>query len=245
MIKRWRTRRSKDSVFVRRRFGSYLSGEGIEVGPGHVPFPVPATATVRYIDRWEPALNSSLFPELGEDPGFPVPNMLIDLDRDRLAAIPDSSQDFVIASHVIEHLANPLAMLVEIYRVLRPGGLLVLLLPDRHLTHDREREPTPLSHVVDEYKRDVREVDDAHILDYIIGTLRATGVERETTPEGEIEFQRKRSVHAHVWDADEFGELMAFAAAELGLQLAIVDAMPTGAKGTYGDEFGWVFSKAQ
>ena len=30
---------------------------------------------------------------------------------------------------------------------------------------------------------------------------------------------------------------MAFAAAELGLRLAMVDVMPTGAKGTYGDGF--------
>ena len=234
-----------DAIAVRRRFGSHLSGEGIEIGPGHVPFPAPAPATVRYVDRWEPAVNRSLFPELGEAPGFPIPDMLVDLDRDRLSGIKTSSQDFVIASHVLEHLANPLAMLVDIHRVLRPAGLLVLLLPDRHKTHDREREPTPLSHLIDEYSRDVREVDDAHILGHIIGTLRADGIERDFASPVEIDFHRQRSVHAHVWDAGEFSEVIAFTTTELGLDWEVIDMMATGAKGTYGDEFGWVLSKGK
>lgn len=245
MIKRWLLRTPLDELAVRRRFGSYLFGEGIEIGPGHVPFPVPKGVVVRYVDRWEPEVNSSLFAELGGDPGFPKPDMLVDLDLDRLAGITDGSQDFVIASHVIEHLANPLAMLIDVHRVLRSGGLLVLLLPDRHKTLDRQREPTPLSHVVDEYNRDVREVDDAHILDYIIGTLRSTGVERNTASASEIDLHRRRSVHAHVWDADEFGEVLAFTTSEFGLHWKVVDAMSTGARGTHCDEFGWVLSKSQ
>ena len=195
-------------------------------------------------------MNSSLFPELGETPGFPEPDVVANLDVDRLSRLPDAGQDFVIASHVLEHLANPLAMLVDIHRVLRTGGLLVLLIPDRHKTFDRERSPTPLSHLIDEYRRDVREVDDAHIVDFLIGTSGTLGDDHskeqftsELTAE-EIQVHRQRSVHAHVWDADEFGEVMDYAANELGLRWDVVDTMPPGAEGTYGDEFGWVLSKA-
>ena len=86
-------------------------------------------------------------------PGFPKPHIVSNLDIDLLGALADESQDFVIASHIIEHLANPLAMLVDIHRVLRDGGLLVLIVPDRHVTFDRSRQPTPLVHLVDEYER--------------------------------------------------------------------------------------------
>ena len=238
-----------DPLAVRRRFARRLSGQGVEIGPGHVPFPVPNRVTVRYIDRWEPSENSSLFPELGESPGFPPPDIVSDLDIDRLGGLADESQDFVIASHVIEHLANPLAMLVDIHRVLRAGGLLILLVPDRHRTFDRNRQPTPLAHLVDEYDRDVREVDDAHVTEYLNATREVVDVPDEAgrlpddlTAEN-IALHRRRSVHAHVWDMDEFKELLAYGADKLQLHWEVVDSMTSGEPGSYGDEFGWLLAR--
>lgn len=237
------------SLAVRRRFASHLSGTGVEIGPGHVPFPVPPDVIVRYVDRWEPGVNESLFPELGQAAGFPKPDIVANLDLDRLSTLAEGSQDFVIASHVLEHLANPIAMLVEIHRVLREDGLLILLLPDRHKTFDRERAPTPLSHLVDEFQRDVTEVDDAHILDFLIGTRGPLGDTREiemfipAEMADEFELNRRRSVHAHVWDAEEFVKVLDFAAKSLGLRWKVVDTMPPGAEGSHGDEFGWVLAR--
>lgn len=240
---------SPDPLAVRRRFASRLVGEGIEIGPGHNPCPVPARVTVRYLDRWEPEENSSLFPELDDPRTFPMPDILANLDLDRLSAVVDESQDFVIASHIIEHLANPLAMLVELHRVLRPGGLLILLLPDRHRTFDSERAPTPLAHLVDEYQRDVREVDDAHIVDFIVGTLRAAGDSRdanvlisERSPE-ELEHHRRRSVHAHVWKMDEFEDVLTYAAGQLKVRFDVIDTVLPGEEGTHGNEFGWLLER--
>ena len=119
----------------------YLVGDGVELGPGHSPFPIPYSGTnVRYVDRWVPDTNRELFPELGEA-AFPMPDIIADLDTDRLSALDDESQDFVIASHVLEHLANPLAMLGEIHRVLRSGGIALVLLPDRRRTFDQRSAP--------------------------------------------------------------------------------------------------------
>jgi len=237
-----------DPLKVRRRFARRLTGQGVEIGPGHVPFPVPETVTVSYIDRWEPGENSALFPELGESPGFPKPHIVSNLDVDLLGALPDESQDFVIASHIIEHLANPLAMLVDIYRVLRPGGLLVLIVPDRHVTFDRSRPPTPLVHLVDEYERGVREVDDAHVKEYLVSRQLDDGAAgsyssiHDLTVEN-IAFHRRRSVHAHVWDIDEFLELLDFAAQELQVRWRVLDIMKPGARGTHGIEFGWLLAR--
>lgn len=46
------------------------------------------------------------------------------------AAFPPSSFDLVHASHLIEHLNDPASFLRESFRVLRPGGLLVLTTPN-------------------------------------------------------------------------------------------------------------------
>ena len=46
-------------------------------------------------------------------PRGPQADLKIDLDVDGLAPIPDCCLDAVIACHVIEHLANPIAALRE------------------------------------------------------------------------------------------------------------------------------------
>lgn len=204
---------------------------------------------MRYLDRWEPVENSALFPELGAEPGFPKPDIVANLDVDRLSALADGSQDFVIASHILEHLANPLAMLVDLHRVLKPGGLLVLILPDRRVTFDSERPPTSLEHLVEEYRRDVREVSDEHVIEAIVAQVRFNGDVRDPVvlaaerTEAEIDLHRRRSIHAHVWDMEEFADVLRYAQRELGVSWNVLDTMPAGDPGSYGNEFGWLLAR--
>ena len=156
--------------YPRRRLGRYVTGSGIEVGPGHHPYPLVIPGTkVRYLDRWNPAEHEELFPDLSRAE-FPRPDIIVNFDDDLLTALSDQSQDFVICSHVLEHLANPLAFLSEIYRVLVPGGVILILLPDRHRTFDRLRAPTPLAHIVADYEAQTSTVDELHVKDFLLKT---------------------------------------------------------------------------
>jgi SAM-dependent methyltransferase len=158
----------RDTLAVRRGIARHLVGGGVELGPGHNPYPLdlPGT-TVAYVDRWDPDENQALFPELGDAAPFPVPDVVCDLNTDRLEALDDTSQDFVIASHVLEHVAEPLGLLDDIHRVLRPGGTALILLPDMRRTFDRNRPPTGLDHLVREHSAGVTEVDDDHIREFL------------------------------------------------------------------------------
>lgn len=228
----------------RRLLARHLAGTGIELGPGHSAFPTyyPGVG-VRYVDRWQPDENRALFRELGEDAPFPAPDIISNLDTDGLRAIEDASQDFVIASHVLEHVANPVALLGDIHRVLRPGGILLLLLPDRRRTFDRRRGPTSLNHLLDEHARGVDVVDDDHVLDFLVAT-------EESIPEDPQEradlfdLHRRRSIHVHCWQEEEFFEVLVHAATALGHRWELIDAVLAEDEGPDGFEFGYVVRRS-
>jgi 2-polyprenyl-3-methyl-5-hydroxy-6-metoxy-1,4-benzoquinol methylase len=48
-----------------------------------------------------------------------------------LRAVPDNSKDMILMTEIIEHLAfNPLALWVELHRILRPGGRVIISTPN-------------------------------------------------------------------------------------------------------------------
>ena len=225
---------------ARRALARHLVGAGIEVGPGHTPFPLPvAGVAVRYVDRWTPHANQALFPEL-DGATFPYPDVVVDLDRDGLAPLADGCVDFVVAAHVLEHVADPLRILGEIHRVLRPEGTAVVLLPDRTRTFDASRLPTPLAHLVEEHAAGVREVSDDHIAEFV---ALVEGRADPPTPEL-IERHRRRSIHAHCWSEAEFADVVEHAIGALGQGWLLVDGVHTGDSASVGIEFGLVLRKA-
>jgi SAM-dependent methyltransferase len=204
----------------------FLNGSGVELGPGHHPMPIPFPGVaVQYVDRWQPEENLALFTNLEAGATFPKPDIVANLDVDRLSALPDASQDFVIASHLLEHLADPLTQIGEIHRVLKAGGVVLIFLPDRRHTFDRKRSATPLAHLVADYRDRVTVVSDEHIEDY----LRKTDVWDPTwTPEQEreqFELNRQRSIHVHCWSEDEFLPVVEHTIVEMGMQWELLDAV--------------------
>ena len=264
---------------ARSQLSRHLVGRGIELGPGHIPFPVVMPSTsVRYLDAWAPADSGELFPEI-ETSDFVAADTICDFNAEGLAPVPDASQDFAIASHVLEHLANPLRMLSELHRVVRPGGVVLIFLPDRHSTFDKDRPPTSLAHLVEEFGAGVTEVDDEHVEEFIRFTathqgggppgtasvpdpdldLEAMSVHERglallwlrwddvTVPAQRralIELHRRRSIHAHVWDIDEFLPVLCHGARELGQAWEFVDGLLPGDPGGRLDEFGLVLRRA-
>jgi SAM-dependent methyltransferase len=238
-----------DMGTVRRNVGRHIVGSGVELGPGPKPFPVdyPAVSTT-FLDRWEPDENRGLFQELGPSAEFVKPDIVCNLDTDKLKMLEDASQDFVIASHVLEHMADPIGLLDEVHRVLKPGGVALILLPDMRRTFDRSRPVTSLDHLVAEYEAGVTEVDDAHILEFI----QHTEVDGDRKVEGKteaeraelFEWHRQRSIHVHCWSEDDFQPIIDYVISALGHEWEFVDGILTDDEGPEGIEFGYVLRRS-
>ena len=66
--------------------------------------------------------------------------------------LPNESQDFVVSSHVLEHFANPIKVLLEWDRLLRINGIIFMIVPHKDRTFDRELDRTLLDHVIEDYR---------------------------------------------------------------------------------------------
>ncbi len=58
-----------------------------------------------------------------------MPNVDINLDIENMSDFEDNKFDFIICSHVLEHVKNPDKALKELYRILRPNGKAILMVP--------------------------------------------------------------------------------------------------------------------
>jgi SAM-dependent methyltransferase len=75
---------------------------------------------------------------------------------DDIPALPDSSVDFVFSSHVVEHLPNLIKAMKEWYRVVRPGGYIVMIVPQRDArVLDRGKPLTTYDEIIDDYDKDM------------------------------------------------------------------------------------------
>jgi predicted SAM-dependent methyltransferase len=192
---------------------------------------VPSGTVVRHADiHADPALHHAT-------PGIanirPV-DVLTDLES--MAGIDDANQDFVIANHVLEHVEDPLHALRSTARVLRPGGIAYLALPDKRFTFDRERAVTSLDHVV----RDHVEGPECSRLRHYQERVRCvdglSGDEYETKVA--LMMRQRSNVHFHVWDCPAMLELFADVAGESDIGLGVESSMLNGI------EVVWVLRKA-
>ena len=151
----------------RSKISDEIFGEVLELGPGQITFPTPGASSVTLVDKLPSDLHKKLFPELGNDVYIVEPDFLVDFDKEGLPFAKDNSFDYVIASHLLEHLAQPFRMLDEIYRVLRVGGKAVIFLPDRRRTFDKKRQVESFDHFSDEYVRNNPEVADIDLFDFL------------------------------------------------------------------------------
>lgn len=116
---------------------------GVEVGAGARPHRLPEDVTCRYVDRRDAAGLSELF---GVTIDYPIiaPEAVP-------ARFPDGA-DFLIAHNVLEHVHDPIGVLVAWNGWLRDGGLGIISLPEQsHCLPDSGRMAPDAFHLLCDY----------------------------------------------------------------------------------------------
>lgn len=191
----------------------HLRGRGIEIGALWRKFPVRCRVRVWYVDRdTTDGLNAHY-----SDLDRPLVKPDVVADAAQLPFAP-GSLDFIIASHVLEHLQFPLAALESWYRLLAKDGVLLLRIPDKRFTFDVRRARTPLSHLVEEHASPARFDKRAHFVDWVQGVAdhRAGTADFEQQVRHLLDIDY--SIHYHVWTSGDVQELIAHTRNTLNLQ---------------------------
>jgi SAM-dependent methyltransferase len=84
-------------------------------------------------------------------------------DATDLSIIPDASYDFLLSSHCLEHIANPLKAMGEWLRILKHGSYLLIIVPDKRYTFDHLRPITSFNHLLHDYEQNMGEDDLTHL----------------------------------------------------------------------------------
>jgi len=120
-----------------------------------------------------------------------------------LSIIPSNSYEFILSSHVLEHIANPFKAISECLRVLKDNGTFLLILPHKDCTFDHNRPVTTLEHLIEDYKHGVNEEDLSHlpeILKLHDLSLDPPAGDSKSFKERSLNNYENRCLHHHVFD---------------------------------------------
>ena len=192
-----------------------VSGAGIEIGAYHSPMKV--DASVRYVDLFSREDAGTYYPEASEGRVVLQPDIIAAADD--LPMLGDSSQDFVLNNGLMEHLADPIKALKEWHRILRPGGLLFLGLPDKRYSFDVDRQRTPLQHLIEDHRRQGSETRARDFEHYREWSRFVNGIAVRPQMEFWAELLQVTDypVHFHCWIPEDIRNLFTWLAEEESL----------------------------
>lgn len=107
-----------------QQYSHHYKGKTIDLGCGEKPF---EEYFLRFVDCY-----------IGVDWSNTQHNLKADIIADLNKPLPIDSEvaDTVVSFSVLEHLCEPQNMLSEAYRILKPGGVIVLVCPFQWLVHE-------------------------------------------------------------------------------------------------------------
>jgi len=180
----------------------FIKGQGIEIGALHNPLAIPNSVKVKYVDRMN---KEDLFKHYPDLKNLGIVDVDIIDDGEILSKIEDSSQDFIIANHMLEHCKNPIQTIKNFFQRLKSKGILYLTIPDKRFTFDKERNITEFDHLLKDFLN-----ENDHFLHFIEWSKFCNNIkdEKKILEDAKRLFEMDYSIHYHVWDMNSFVDFL-------------------------------------
>lgn len=143
-----------------------------------------------------------------------------------LKQIKDHQYHFVLSCNNLEHIANPVKALLEWKRIIKPGGIAILILPRKESNFDHKRSVTTFQHLKQDFENNVDEKDLTHLNEI----LELHDLKRDVHADSFENFKKRsehnfenRSIHHHVFDMQLLKEMIHF----VGMQTELFYSSPT------------------
>ncbi|MDQ6775573.1 MAG: class I SAM-dependent methyltransferase [Actinomycetota bacterium] len=141
----------------------FAGAQALEIG-GPSPLltargPIPVYPRLRSLDLVNFA-QTTLWDSVGSDGIVPRRSLVAEAVA---LGVEDCAYDAVLASHVIEHLADPVSALREWSRATKPGGALLVVVPHKDGTFDHRRPATTIEHLLEDAEKRMPETDLSHL----------------------------------------------------------------------------------
>ncbi len=138
--------------------------KGLEIGPLHNPLVRKSDADVLYVDH----ANADFLKQANQNPLINNDD-IVDIDiiwGDRpLKQLVPQLMDYVVASHVIEHVPDMIGWLMDLRGALKEEGLICLAIPDRRFTFDLHRPESTIGELVEAHLLRARRPPARHLFD--------------------------------------------------------------------------------
>lgn len=145
---------------------------GMEIGPLASPVVSKQEGKIYYVDYADAEFLRNRYKD---DPNVDTSKIVfIDAiwgEQSLKDAIGSKAVDYVIASHVVEHVPDLVTWLDELHSVLLPGGQVRLVVPDKRYTFDYLRQTSRLSDILTAYVARARVPQPHEIFDYCLNKV--------------------------------------------------------------------------
>lgn len=150
--------------------------EGLEIGALCNPVVPPECAGISYVDHVDREGLRRKYPNDPEvDPERIVPVRYVWTGGPLVDVVGEKRFDYAVASHVVEHVPDPIGWLSSLAQVLHPAGVLSLAVPDMRFTFDCQRKPTTIAEWLEGYLVRYRRPSIRQVLDHFIHIVDVPG----------------------------------------------------------------------
>ncbi len=189
--------------------GLSLKGKGLEIGPSINPIaPKSAGYDVEILDH----LSASALKEKYLNHGVDI-SVIEEVDYvwsgEKIVDLVGKKNyyDWIIASHVIEHVPDFIQFLNDCQELLKPGGKLSLVIPDMRYCFDFFGWPTMTGALIDAFEANVRRPTKGQVFDsYVNSCSLANSISWDSASSGEIKLLHEFDVAKNLYKQASAGE---------------------------------------